>query len=161
MTERVDEHEAGRKIQAEIARHLVEHGRLENAGGGQFRQPLPIGLQHALRLVAAAGGKPARQHYGVDGAGAGGTDAVKANSLVLEQPIKHTPGEGAVAADALQRQVHRLARRDLLVDFGLILQARVKKQRRYGDSAVPLFTPSAGSRNIAGRVQTKARNLHF
>jgi hypothetical protein len=46
-----------------------------------------------------------------------------------------------VAADALQRQVHGLLRSDRLADLGLIVQVRVKKQKRYGDQAPFPYSP--------------------
>src|SRR5262249_29731943 len=47
---------------------------------------------------------------GVHGAGARGADAFERDALVFEQPVEYAPGEGAVGAAALQRQVDRLRR---------------------------------------------------
>src|ERR1700761_6319363 len=51
VTERVDEHEAGRQTETEIARYLVEQRRLKNPRRRQFRQPAPVILQRALGAV--------------------------------------------------------------------------------------------------------------
>src|SRR5580704_879723 len=46
------------------------------------------------------------EHDRIDSAGARCADAFEAKPLVLEQTIKYAPGECAVTAAALQRQVH-------------------------------------------------------
>ena len=46
------------------------------------------------------------EHDRIDSAGARCADAFEAKPFVLEQTIKYAPGERAVTAAALQRQVH-------------------------------------------------------
>ena len=48
------------------------------------------------------------QRHGVDGAGAGGADPRDVERLVFEQTIEHAPGEGAMRATALERQIETL-----------------------------------------------------
>ena len=45
------------------------------------------------------------QHRGVHGTGRGAGDAVDPQPWLFEQPVEHAPGEGAVRAAALQREV--------------------------------------------------------
>src|SRR3546814_5045470 len=44
---------------------------------------------------------------GVHGAGGGAADRLDRDALVGQQAVEHAPGEGAVRAAALQREVHR------------------------------------------------------
>ena len=92
------------------------------AGSALAPDTVKIGLILPMTGPFASTGRQAiRQHHRVDRAGAGRADAVEGEPLVLEQPIKHTPGESAVAADALQRQVHRLLVCHLGADLGFVV----------------------------------------
>ena len=68
--------------------------------------------QNRARVARASGRPAAGQAVGegdaVHGAGAGAADAGDLEPAVLEQPVEHAPGEGAVRAAALQRQVDPL-----------------------------------------------------
>ena len=70
-----------------------------------FFQKLRMQLSGPL---AAALRQTVGEHDGVDAAGAGRGDAVEADPSVFEQAVEHAPGEGAVTAAALERQVDRL-----------------------------------------------------
>ena len=52
--------------------------------------------------------RPARHGNRVDGAGAGRAHPGDVERLVLEQPVEHAPGEGAVRAATLERQIEAL-----------------------------------------------------
>ena len=104
---------------------------------------LPIVPQRALAPVAAARGQAGREHDRIDGAGTGGADSVEAEPFIFEQPIQHAPGERAVAADALQRQVHLLSRGTC----GLtpVVEARVETKMIRQPRRSYLVRPSDGS----------------
>ena len=51
------------------------------------------------------------QHGGVDGAGTRRGDAFKREPLLFQQAIEDTPGEGAMTAAALERQIDGLLSR--------------------------------------------------
>ncbi len=59
------------------------------------------------RFVRSATGEAVRQHDRVHRAGRRAGDALDAAAAVHEQLIEHAPGEGAVGAAALQREVER------------------------------------------------------
>ncbi len=90
-------------------------GRAASAAAGSSAAPWRCGARtrsSALaRALAAAVGQAIGQHGGVHRAGAGRADALDGDALVLEQAVEHAPGEGAVRAAALQRQVDGLDRR--------------------------------------------------
>ena len=122
--ERVDEHVVRRLIEAEIRVHLIEDGRRDEARRGDLRHLLPEIPQSFACAFAAVERKPVGEHDRIDAAGAGRRDAVEADPVVFENPIEHAPGEGAVAAAALQRQIDGLLAYDRLAclklrDFGL------------------------------------------
>src|SRR5262249_52710341 len=60
------------------------------------------------RLVRPAAGKPVGEHHRVDRSRRRAGDAFDRDAAVVEQLIEHPPGEGAVGAAALQRQIDRL-----------------------------------------------------
>ena len=66
-------------------------------------------MPEAIELGARAGGAaldvPLRHQRRIDGAGAGAADALDVDLVVLEQPVEHAPGEGAMGAAALQREI--------------------------------------------------------
>ena len=70
------------------------------------RTLLPIPTQCVPCAVATASGKTVGEHDGVSGAGARSGDALELEGFFLKQAVEHTPGESAVAAAALERQVH-------------------------------------------------------
>jgi hypothetical protein len=65
------------------------------------------GATHSLRL---RGRRPptVREHNSIDGARARCSDALECKPLLLKQSIEDTPGEGAMAASALERQIGHL-----------------------------------------------------
>src|SRR4029079_4656250 len=62
------------------------------------------------RLLRPAGGEPIRQHHRIDRARGCPGNAVDRKPAVGQQLIEHAPGEGAVSAAALQREVDALGR---------------------------------------------------
>ena len=84
----------------------ASQGLLRNRSG---TPALATASHTALSLARAAGaaalGKARGQRDGIDGAGAGGADPGDLERLVLEQTVEHAPGEGAVRAAALERQI--------------------------------------------------------
>ena len=99
----------------EQARHLRQRLRAADAGkpgivaqeigDAGLRHRLPHGPELGAGARPAALGEARRQGDGIDGAGAGGADPADVEGLVLEQAIEHAPGEGAVRAAPLERQI--------------------------------------------------------
>src|SRR5260370_37188650 len=71
----------------------------------ELAQAAPEAVELGARAGGAALAVPLRQQRRIDGAGAGAADALDADPVVLEQPVEHAPGEGAVGAAALQREI--------------------------------------------------------
>ena len=102
----------------EQARHLGQSIRLGDAGEpgivaqqiwhAGFGHRLPHGPQLRLRARTAAFSQARRERHGVDCAGAGAADPADVDGLLLEQAIEHAPGEGAMRAAALQREIETL-----------------------------------------------------
>ena len=67
----------------------------------------PEALKRAEGALGPAYGMTIGQHRPVHGAGRGAGDAVDPQPWLLEQPIQHAPGERAMRAAALQRQIHQ------------------------------------------------------
>ena len=113
-------------IGREIARHRVEpglhrraferrerqqplhdgalQGRQAAAGGGrapELGEPL-------LRLLAAAACKAVGQHHGIHRARRRAGNALDGEPVVAQKLFEHAPGEGAVRAAALQREIDAL-----------------------------------------------------
>src|SRR4029077_173284 len=68
----------------------------------------PEGVERALGLVAAAAAHAVGEHRGVHRAGRGAGDRFDLDALVLEQPVEHAPGVGAVRAAALEGKIDAL-----------------------------------------------------
>src|SRR6266446_5034078 len=64
-------------------------------------------------LLGTAAGESVRQHDRVHRTGRSTGDALDLEPSVLENMIEHAPGEGAVRAAALQRQVDLLSIRSM------------------------------------------------
>ena len=58
------------------------------------------------RSLAAASGQAVGEHDRINSAGARCADAFEAELFLLEQTIKHAPGERATTTATPQRQVH-------------------------------------------------------
>ena len=67
---------------------------------------------HHLRLPAEHRllGEAVGEDDGVHRSGAGGADAFEGDAFIFQQPVEHAPGEGAVRAAALERQVNGMGR---------------------------------------------------
>ena len=114
-----------------------------------MRDAAPEVGQRLAGALASALGEAVRQHGGVHGAGAGGGDALDVDAAVLHQLVEHAPGEGAVRAAALQRQVDGLGLRGArraARGLGLGGSVRPRVQARVpGRDAVPSAPPNAYS----------------
>ena len=66
---------------------------------------LPKETQRVPRCPAAASGQPICEHDGIDGAGARCGDAFELQSFFFQQAVEHPPGERAVAASTLEREI--------------------------------------------------------
>ncbi len=69
--------------------------------------PPPEGGQPPSCAFRAVAHQSVGKHHRVHRPGAGARDRLEIEPLVLEQFVKHAPGEGAVGAAALQREVDR------------------------------------------------------
>ena len=69
----------------------------------RFQNPASSALAPAGRLGKAVG-----QDGRIHGAGTRGADPLEGKPLLLEQPVEHAPGEGAVRTPALERQIDQL-----------------------------------------------------
>src|SRR4051794_22364187 len=82
---------------------------MHRAEAGELGDPGPEMVElHARALAAAALDEALGEHRGVERAGAGAADALDPQPLLLQQTVEDAPGEGAVAAAALQSEVDRL-----------------------------------------------------
>jgi hypothetical protein len=100
-----DEH--GRIVERPAAQQNVQRTAPERAEHRRLRYPAPEILQRGARPRGAVGGKAVDQHRGVHRARRCARDAVDAQPGFLEQAVEHAPGESAVRAAALQREVHQ------------------------------------------------------
>src|SRR6185437_7838645 len=101
-------------VEPDRARRFVEVPRAHRAlipaamhrrEPAELGEPAPEMVELGARALGAALEVALRQHRGVDGASAGAADALDAELPVLEQAVEHAPGEGAMRAAALERQV--------------------------------------------------------
>ena len=86
---------------------------------GHLGHLLPKSPQPVARALASVERKAIGEHDGVYAAGAGGGNAVEADALVFQQAIEHAPGEGAVTAAALERQIDSLLSYNRFASFKL------------------------------------------
>src|SRR5271155_2538040 len=99
-----------RGVEAPIPHELVEDGSADRAVSRRGAGSRPEPLQTFPRLGGAAARHAVGERDRVHGAGAGAADGLDANSLVLQELVENTPGESAVRAAALQRELDRLFR---------------------------------------------------
>src|SRR6185312_4662762 len=101
-------------VEPDRARRFVEVPRAHRAlvpAAMHRREPAELGeaapemVELGARARGAALDVALRQHRGVDRAGAGAADALDAELPVLEQAVEHAPGEGAMRAATLQREI--------------------------------------------------------
>ena len=83
-------------------------GRLQKAFLGKARHPLPEAREGAHRAVPSPEREPMRKNDGVHRAGAGRTNPVYVKPGLLEQTLQNPPGERAMGAAALQREICNL-----------------------------------------------------
>jgi hypothetical protein len=89
--------------------------------------------------LAAARRQPIGEHDGVDRAGARSSDAFEMQGFLFEQAVEHAPGERAVTAVTLQRQVHNFGHLGGLCSFA-VGNDRVGGFHRADGSSVPRDT---------------------
>jgi hypothetical protein len=89
--------------------------------------------------LAAARRQPIGEHDGVDRAGARSSDAFEMQGFLFEQAVEHAPGERAVTAVTLQRQVHNFGHLGSLCSFA-VGNDRVGGFHRADGSSVPRDT---------------------
>ena len=94
-----------RRIERPAPEQHVERPALERAETGGVRDAPP---ESPKRLTRA--GRPAQlmavdQHRGVHRAGGGAGNAVDRQPRLLQQPVEHAPGEGAVRPASLQGEI--------------------------------------------------------
>jgi len=100
-------------VKGPAAQQHVERAALERAELRRVRSLAPEGLERLARAVDAAARMPVHQHRRVHRAGGGARHALDLQPGFLEDAVEHAPGEGAMGAAALQREVdlERLAPR--------------------------------------------------
>jgi hypothetical protein len=72
----------------------------------EVRQAAPEIVEQLSGVIPAAAAQSGRQQRRVDGAGAGPHDRRHIERLLLEQAIERAPGEGAMRAASLKRDIH-------------------------------------------------------
>ena len=97
--------EAWRVVERPVAAQPVERRALERAEGRRARHPPPEVLERSAGGLAAADGHAMGEDRGVHRAGRGAGDRLDLDPGLLQQPVEHAPGQGAVRSAALQRQV--------------------------------------------------------
>jgi putative ABC transport system substrate-binding protein len=97
-----------RMLQAVIVDQPVEPRRLNYALRSRFGKFSPEVCKRFPRGLAAADREAVGEHDSVHRAGARRADAIDLESRLLEQPIQHAPGKGAVSASTLKRKVGSL-----------------------------------------------------
>ena len=98
--------EGGRIIERPAAHEHIEGCALERAEPGSLGHLAPECLQGSAGIPGPALGETVGEHHGVHGARRRSRDAVDAEPRLLQQPIEDAPGEGAVRASALERQIN-------------------------------------------------------
>src|SRR5262249_54940060 len=73
-----------------------------------YRDLLPKLVQLLARAIGAARCNSTCEDHTVHGTGAGGADCVDRQPAVLDQPVEHSPGKGAMRTSTLQRKVDGL-----------------------------------------------------
>ena len=84
---------------------LFQGARLHRAHGEAGAEAAPEALHAVTRAGAAALAQAEGEDGGIDGAGRGAGHAFEIQPILIQQPLQHAPGEGAMGAAALQGQV--------------------------------------------------------
>ena len=90
---------------------------------------MPIPPQCFPCSLAAAGGKTIREHDGVSRASTRSGDTLEMDGFFFEQAVEHTPGESAVAAAALEREIDCAFTRAFVKTF-VFMNSPCRKTRR-------------------------------
>ena len=103
------DHEADRRgFHRHQRQHAVEHRALRARQVAADRGRAPEFGEPLARLFAAAARKTVGEHHRVHGAGGRAGHARDMDAAVFQQMIDHAPGEGAMRAAALKRQIDLL-----------------------------------------------------
>jgi hypothetical protein len=99
---------AGRVVEREAPAQPVERRLLDRREPGGVAGRAPEVRQRLAGLARTAAAMAVRKDDRVHRAGAGAADLGDDEARVLEQPVEHAPGQRAVGAAALQREIDRL-----------------------------------------------------
>ena len=86
----------------------VDGATAQGTHRGGVRDAAPESLECGARAFGAPLGMAIDEHCGVHGAGRGPRDGLDGEGRLLEQPVEHAPGEGAMRAAALKGEVDAL-----------------------------------------------------
>src|SRR5271156_1701435 len=139
-----------RGVQAPIPHEFIEDGSADRAVSRRGACSRPESLQAFPSLGGAAARHPVGERDRVHGAGTGAADRLDANSLVPEELVENTPGEGTVRAAALQRKFDRLFR---LPVHPISPDPAHRRRRARAASSYPGRPP-------AGKIATNARPVN-
>src|SRR5262249_14518518 len=79
--------------------------RLQRPAPCCLTDTLPIVGERLARAITTANRQPVCKGRGIHRAGAGRTQSLEGQSLFIQQPIEHTPSEGAMRSTSLKRKV--------------------------------------------------------
>ena len=92
-------------IERPTSEQHIERRALEGAELGGLRHFPPERLQARAGAIGAVRGITIDHDGAVHGSGRGARDTIEAKPVLLQQAVEHAPGEGAMRAAALQREV--------------------------------------------------------
>ena len=104
----VHQNVSGRVVQAPIPHEHVDNGASDRAVSRRGAGSGPEFFETFASLGGAASRHPVGKRHRVHGTGAGAADRLDVKPLVLEELVKHPPGECAMRAAALQSELDRL-----------------------------------------------------
>ena len=144
----VEEDVDGGMLEPMVAGGPVVPRGLQTAPLCQARDPLPEVRERGRRARAPTDGETVGEHDRVHSAGTGRADAVDLEPRLLHEPVEHAPGEGAMGAAALQREIGELGFRHHRQPSelrGTVHAIRCIRQDRTRRSFRPVSLPCIGS----------------
>ena len=102
----VAEDEGRRVVHRPLAQQHVDWTATQRAQQGRIRGQLPEAFQGDPGALGATRGIAVAQDRGIHGPGGGTGESVDAEPGLLQEPVQHPPGEGAVGPPTLQGEVH-------------------------------------------------------